>query len=150
MAAVQVLTGCNLRWWSFSSAIEGIYFLAHVVVRMVCVHVLARGHCNLHWWSFSIYIKKELSRTVVCELLLRATAHGHQTFPDYGRHTRSQSNGATCAKKPLPRSARQKTSKQSSAILNLRRKYTVFHARSYATNTKEEPRPLFMNSSRER
>ena len=31
MAAVQVLTGCNLRWWSFSSAIERIYFLAHVV-----------------------------------------------------------------------------------------------------------------------
>ena len=52
MAAVQVLTGCNLRWWSFSSAIEHIYFLAHVVVRMV--RVLARGHCNLHWWSFSM------------------------------------------------------------------------------------------------
>ena len=32
MAAVQVLTGCNLRWWSFSSAIERIYFQAHVVV----------------------------------------------------------------------------------------------------------------------
>ena len=46
MAAVQVLTGCNLRWWSLSSAIERIYFLAHAVVRMV--HVLARGHCNLH------------------------------------------------------------------------------------------------------
>ena len=27
---MQVLTGCNLRsWWSFSSAIEHIYFLAH-------------------------------------------------------------------------------------------------------------------------
>ena len=51
MAAVQVLTGCNLRWWSFSSAIERIYFLAHGVVRMV--RVLVRGHCNLHWWSFS-------------------------------------------------------------------------------------------------
>ena len=52
MAAVQFLTGCNLHWWSFSSAIERIYFLAHAVVRMVCV--LARGHCNLHWWSFSM------------------------------------------------------------------------------------------------
>ena len=41
----------------------------------------------------SIYIKKELSRTVVRELLPRATAHGHQTFPDYGHHTRSQSKG---------------------------------------------------------
>ena len=40
-----------------------------------------------------IYIKKELSRTVVRELLPRATAHGHQTFPDYGRHTRSRSKG---------------------------------------------------------
>ena len=41
----------------------------------------------------SIYIKKQLSRTVVCELLPRATTHGHQTFPDYGRHTRSRSKG---------------------------------------------------------
>ena len=41
----------------------------------------------------SIYIKKELSRMVVCELLPRATAHEHQTFPDYGRHTRSRSKG---------------------------------------------------------
>ena len=37
MAEVQVLTSCNLRWWSFSSAIERIYFLAHAVVRMVLV-----------------------------------------------------------------------------------------------------------------
>ena len=34
-----------------------------------------------------------MSRTVVRELLPRATAHGHQTFPDYGRHTRSRSKG---------------------------------------------------------
>ena len=37
--------------------------------------------------------KEGLSRTVVRELLPRATAHGHQTFPDYGRHTRSRSKG---------------------------------------------------------
>ena len=43
--------------------------------------------------QFIYYIKKELSRTVVRELLPRATAHGHQTFPDYGRHTRSRSKG---------------------------------------------------------
>ena len=41
-----------------------------------------------------VYIYEEvMSRTVVRELLPRATAHGHQTFPDYGRHTRSRSNG---------------------------------------------------------
>ena len=50
----------------------------------------------------------------------------------------------------LPRSTRRKTSKRTSAILNLRRKYTVFRARSYAANTKEESQPLFANSSRER
>ena len=37
--------------------------------------------------------KEELSRTVVRELLPRATTHGHQTFLDYGRHTRSRSKG---------------------------------------------------------
>ena len=41
-----------------------------------------------------IYIYKEVvSRTVVREVLPRATTHRHQTFPDYGRHTRSQSKG---------------------------------------------------------
>ena len=41
-----------------------------------------------------VYIYKEVvSRTVVREVLPRATAHGHQTFPDYGRHIRSQSKG---------------------------------------------------------
>ena len=97
----------------------------------------------------SIY-KEGLSRTVVREVLLRATTHRHQTFPDYRRHTRSRSKGATCAKKPLPRSARRKTSKRTSAILDLRIKYTFFRACSYAANTKEEPKPLFTNSSRER
>ena len=52
MVAVQVLTGCNLHWWSFSSAIERLYFLAHVVVQMV--RVLLWAHCNLYWWSFSM------------------------------------------------------------------------------------------------
>ena len=40
-----------------------------------------------------IYIYKGVSRTVVREALPRATAHGHQTFPDYERHTRSRSKG---------------------------------------------------------
>ena len=41
-----------------------------------------------------IYIYKEgLSRTVVREVLPREKTHRHQTFPDYGRHTRSRSKG---------------------------------------------------------
>ena len=40
-----------------------------------------------------VYIYKELSRTVVREVLPRATTHGHQTFPDYGSQTRSRSKG---------------------------------------------------------
>ena len=40
MAVMQVLTGCNLRWLSFSLAIECIYFLAHVHgVNGVCAAV---------------------------------------------------------------------------------------------------------------
>ena len=86
---------------------------------------------------YLIYIYKEgLSRTVVREVLPRATTHRHQTFPDYGRHAPAEECVA-------------KTSKRPSAILDLRRKYTVFRARSYAANTKEEPQPLFANSSRE-
>ena len=64
-----------------------------------------------------VYIYKEgLSRTVVRELLPRATAHGHQTFPDYGRHTRSRSKGGDvreeapaeeCAAKNLQTTVRQ-------------------------------------------
>ena len=37
--------------------------------------------------------KEGLSRTVVRKVLPRATMQRHQTFPDYGRHTRSQSKG---------------------------------------------------------
>ena len=41
-----------------------------------------------------IYIYKEvMSRTVVREVLPRAAANWDQTFPDYGRHTRSRSKG---------------------------------------------------------
>ena len=45
-------------------------------------------------YDFSARLYKEgLSRTVVREVLPRATTHKHQTFPDYGRHTRSRSKG---------------------------------------------------------
>ena len=43
-------------------------------------------------YLYKLY-KEGVSRTVVSEVLPRATAHGHQTFPDYGRHTRSRSKG---------------------------------------------------------
>ena len=50
--------------------------------------------CKMTEIYIYIYIYKEvMSRTVVREVLPRATAHGHQTFPDYGRHTRSRSKG---------------------------------------------------------
>ena len=47
-ANVSLPKGMPLNWGAW----EEIYFLAHVVVRMV--RVLVRGHCNLHWWSFSM------------------------------------------------------------------------------------------------
>ena len=46
---------------------------------------------------FTLY-KEGVSRTVVREVLPRATAHGHQTFPDYRRHTRSRSKGGDVRK----------------------------------------------------
>ena len=52
------------------------------------------------WVCPLVYIYEEgLSRTVVPDLLPPATAHGHQTFPDYGRHTRSQSKGGDVREK---------------------------------------------------
>ena len=114
-----------------------------------CVGRRSRGG-RLRRPSLLVYIKKQLSRTVVRELLPRATAHGHQTFPDYGRHTRSRSNGGDVREEAPAEECAAKTSKRPSAIFDLRRKYTVFRARSYAANTKEEPQPLFANSSRER
>ena len=48
--------------------------------------------------NISIY-KEVVSRTVVREVLPRATTHRHQTFPDYGRHTRSQSEGGDVREK---------------------------------------------------
>ena len=58
--------------------------------------------------------------------------------------------GSACANKLPPRSARRKSLNRPSAILDLRRKYTVFRARPYACNAKEKPQRLFANSSRER
>ena len=40
-----------------------------------------------------IYIYKEKCKTVVHEVLPRAATNRDQTFPDYGRHTGSQSKG---------------------------------------------------------
>ena len=49
------------------------------------------------WWYLYMYTE-ELSRTVVRELLPRARTQRHQTFPDYGRHTQSQSKGGDVLK----------------------------------------------------
>ena len=54
---------------------------------------------------FLVY-KEVMSRTVVREVLPRATAHGHQTFPDYGRHTRSRSKGGRRARRSPCRGVR--------------------------------------------
>ena len=94
-----------------------------------------------------IYMYKEgVSRTVVREVLPRAKGHGHQTFPDYGRHTRSRSKGGDVRNEAPAEEGAAKTLQTSvSAILDLRKKYAVFRACSYAANTKEEPQPLFAN-----
>ena len=55
-----------------------------------------------------VVYKEGVSRTVVRELLPRATAHGHQTFPDYGRHTRSRSKGGRHALRSTCRGVRGK------------------------------------------
>ena len=57
-------------------------------------YIVFRFRYSYGFMFIYIYIYKGgVSRTVVRELLPRATAHGHQTFPDYGRHTRSRSKG---------------------------------------------------------
>ena len=60
------------------------------------VHTAPSLHLSLfleETFLHTLIYKEGLSRTVVREVLPRATAHGHQTFPDYGRHTRSRSKG---------------------------------------------------------
>ena len=51
--------------------------------------------------------------------------------------------GSACANKLPPRSVWQKKLNRPPAILDLRRKYTVFRAWSYACNAKEKPQRLF-------
>ena len=102
--------------------------------------------CTVWRYIYKEGLRERLSAKCSCEQRRMDTKLYQITDATPGLDLR----GATCAKKPLPRSARRKTSKRTSAILDLRRKNTVFRARSYAANTKEEPQPLFANSSRER
>ena len=88
-------------------------------------------------------------KTVVREALLRAATNRDQTSPDYGCHTWSRSKGDDLHKEAPAEEHAAKTSNWPSAILDQQRKYTVFQACSYATNTKEEPQPLSANSSHE-
>ena len=95
--------------------------------------------------------KEGLSRTVVREVLLRATTQRHQTFPYYGRHARSRSKrGDVREEAPAEECAAKKKLKTTVRHLGFTEKLYGFRARSHATNTKEEPQPLFANSSRER
>ena len=86
--------------------------------------------------------KEGLSRTVVRELLPRATTHRHQTSPDYGRHARSRSKGGYVREEAPDEEYAAKNLQTTVRHLGFTEKYTVFRARSYAANTKEEPQPF--------
>ena len=97
-----------------------------------------------------IYIKKQLSRTVVRELLPRATAHGHQTFPDYGRHTRSQSKGGDVREEAPAEECAAKNLQTTGRHLGFTEKIYGFPRTLLCCQYKRKPQPLFANSSRER
>ena len=77
MAAVQVLTGCNLRWWSFSSAIEHIYFLAHVVVHVIINILILYSQCKKHKLSEIYVLDDALSNYLIWFIIF---------FPLWGSH----------------------------------------------------------------
>ena len=97
-----------------------------------------------------IYIKKQLSRTVVRELLPRATTHGHQTFPDYGRHTRSQSKGGDVREEAPAEERAAKILKTTVRHLGFTEKIYGFPRTFLCCQYKRRTQPLFSNSSRER
>ena len=72
-------------------------------------------------------------------MLPRATAHGHQTFPDYGRHTQSRSKGGDVREEAPAEESAAKTSKRPSAILDLRRKYTVLPGVASVNSSRPQP-----------
>ena len=67
---------------------------------------------HLYIYIYIYIYKEELSRTVVREVLPLATAQQHQTFPDYGHHTWSQSKGGNVREEaPAEEYAAKKNSK---------------------------------------
>ena len=67
----------------------------------------------------------EKCKTVVREVLPRAAINQDQTFPDSGRHIRPQSKRVDVREEASVEERVAKNLKPSSAILDLRRKYTV-------------------------
>ena len=99
--------------------------------------------------SASIY-KEGVSRTVVHELLPRATAYGHQTFPDYGRHTRSRSKGGDVREEAPAEECAAKNLQTTGRHLGFTEKIYGFPRTLLCCQYKRKPQPLFANSSRER
>ena len=104
------------------------------------------------WLSHvTIYIYKEgVSRMVVRELLPRATAHGHQTFPDYGRHIRSRSKGGDVREEAPAEECAAKNLQTTGRHLGFTEKIYGFPRTLLCCQYKRKPQPLFANSSCER
>ena len=99
-----------------------------------------------------IYIYKEgLSRTVVREVLPRAMTHRHQTFPDYGRHTRSRSKGGGVRREAPAEECAAKNLQTTVRHRGFTEKIYGFPGTLLCWQYKRgSPQPLFANSSRER
>ena len=87
---------------------------------------------------------------VVRELLPRATAHKHQTFPDYGRHTRSQSKGGDVREEVPDEECVAKNLLTTVRHLGFTEKIYGFPCTLLCCQYKVITQPLFANSSRER
>ena len=98
-----------------------------------------------------VYIYKEvMSRTVVREVLPRATTHRRQTLPDYGRHTRSQSKGGDVREEAPAEECAAKNLQTTVRHIGFTEKIYGFPRTFLCCQYKEELQPLFANSSRER
>ena len=125
--------------------------------RFACTSMLLyKCYCHPYYYTIdktkiNLYIiKKQLSRTVVRELLPRATTHGHQTFPDYGRHTRSQSKGGDVREEAPAEERAAKILKTTVRHLGFTEKIYGFPRTFLCCQYKRRTQPLFANSSRER
>ena len=127
----------------------GSYICSGVALFFRCITVYKHPPPSLHSLHSTLLIKRSAKRLFANSSRQRQRIETKlsqplDAIPDLDLR------GSACANKLPPRSARRKTFNLPSAILDLRRKYTVFCARSYVCNAKEEPQWLFANSSRER